>query len=120
MRNLAINVLFVGVAGCGGSGPDELPSVYRLPIVVHVLHHGEPVGQGHNLSDERIASQLRVLNEDYRRKSGTPGDNSHPDGADTGIEFVRVVPGSRDMPRDVAAHSIQALAKVVSEVAAHR
>lgn len=35
---------------------------------------------------------------------------------ETGIDFVRVVPGSRDMPREVAAHSIQALAKVVSEV----
>ena len=35
---------------------------------------------------------------------------------DTGIDFVRIVPGSRDMPRDVAALSIQALGKVVKEV----
>lgn len=36
---------------------------------------------------------------------------------DTGIDFVRVVPGSRDMPRDVAALSIQALAKVMTALA---
>ena len=35
---------------------------------------------------------------------------------DTGIDFVRIVPGSRDMPRDVAALSIQALGKVAAEV----
>lgn len=36
---------------------------------------------------------------------------------DAGIDFVRVVPGSRDMPRDVAARSIQALGKVATEIA---
>jgi len=36
---------------------------------------------------------------------------------DCGIDFVRVVPGSRDMPRDVAATSIQALGKAVAAVA---
>ncbi len=36
---------------------------------------------------------------------------------ETGIDFVRVVPGSRDMPRDVAALSLQALGKVVKELA---
>jgi hypothetical protein len=35
---------------------------------------------------------------------------------ESGIEFVRVVPGSRDMPAAVAGPSIQALAKVVGEV----
>ena len=36
---------------------------------------------------------------------------------ETGIDFVRVVPGSRDMPRELAALSIQALGKVASEIA---
>ncbi len=34
---------------------------------------------------------------------------------EVGIDFVRIVPGSRDMPREVAGVSIQALAKVVGE-----
>jgi hypothetical protein len=61
---------------------------YKIPVVVHVLHSGEPVGEGFNYSDERITSQIRTLNEDFRRKEGTPGFNSHPDGADTQIEFA--------------------------------
>lgn len=61
--------------------------VYRIPVVVHILHTGEPVGEGFNFSDERIVTQIRTLNEDFRRKEGTPGFNAHPDGADTHIEF---------------------------------
>ena len=61
---------------------------YRIPVVVHVLHSSEPVGEGFNFSDERIVGQIRTLNEDFRKKEGTPGFNSHPDGADTQIEFV--------------------------------
>jgi hypothetical protein len=33
---------------------------------------------------------------------------------DAGIDFVRIVPGSRDMPREVGAHSIQALGKLAT------
>ena len=63
-------------------------NIYRLPVVVHVLHTGEPVGEGANISKEQIESQIRVLNEDFRRKEGTLGYNDHPDGADARIEFV--------------------------------
>jgi len=35
---------------------------------------------------------------------------------EAGIDFVRVVPGSRDMPREIAATSIQALGKVMTEI----
>ena len=62
--------------------------VYRVPVVVHVLHNGEPIGEGLNLSTERIESQVRVLNEDFRRKEGTRGYNEHPDGEDARVEFV--------------------------------
>lgn len=61
---------------------------YRVPVVVHVIHAGESVGEGFNYSSERIESQIRTLNEDFRRKEGSPGFNSHPDGEDTQIEFV--------------------------------
>jgi hypothetical protein len=43
---------------------------------------GEPVGEGFNYSAERIESQIRTLNEDFRRREGTSGFNTHPDGAD--------------------------------------
>lgn len=62
--------------------------VYRIPVVVHVIHDGEPLGTGRNISDTQIQSQIEVLNEDFRRKAGTPGWNNHPRGADVQIEFV--------------------------------
>jgi len=62
--------------------------IVRLPVVVHILHNGEEIGEGPNLSAERILRQIEILNEDFRRKEGTRGFNNHPDGADTKIEFV--------------------------------
>ncbi len=39
---------------------------YTLPVIVHIIHNGEAVGVGTNLSQAQIQSQLDVLNEDYR------------------------------------------------------
>lgn len=61
---------------------------YQIPVVIHILHNGEAIGEGANISDEQIASQLRVINEDFRRMEGTRGYNTHPDGADARIEFI--------------------------------
>ena len=41
--------------------------VYIIPVVVHVIHNGEAIGLGTNISDARIISQIKVLNEDYSR-----------------------------------------------------
>lgn len=61
--------------------------VLTIPMVVHVVHNGEQVGQGRNISAEQVAAQIEVLNEDFRRKEGTPGFNNNPVGADIEIEF---------------------------------
>lgn len=42
-------------------------AVFQIPIVVHVLHAGEPIGTGRNISDAQILSQIAVLNKDYQR-----------------------------------------------------
>ena len=66
-------------------------TVYRIPVVVHVVHSNASNtigGAGNvNISDEQIASQIQVLNEDYRRKEGTNGFNTSPIGADARFEF---------------------------------
>lgn len=41
--------------------------VITIPVVVHVIHKGEPVGTGTNISDAQIQSQIDVLNQDFRR-----------------------------------------------------
>lgn len=70
------------------SGMTKSKTIYKIPVVVHIIHTGEPVGEGFNYSTERIKSQIRTLNEDFRRKKGTPGFNAHPDSEDSRIEFV--------------------------------
>jgi hypothetical protein len=53
-------------------------ATYNIPVVVHIIHNGEPVGTGLNLSVAQIQSQIDVLNEDYQRlnddKVNTPAD----------------------------------------------
>lgn len=40
-------------------------TILRIPVVVHVIHNGEPIGTGANLSVAQIQAQLDVLNEDF-------------------------------------------------------
>ncbi|MEM7372675.1 MAG: M43 family zinc metalloprotease [Bacteroidota bacterium] len=61
--------------------------VLTIPVIVHIVHDGEPIGFGTNISAEQVQSQIDVLNEDYRRLIGTPGHNTHPNGADIELEF---------------------------------
>ncbi len=61
--------------------------VVTIPVVVHVLHNGEQIGTGANITDAQVISQITVLNEDYRRMLNTPGYNTDIDGADVEVEF---------------------------------
>lgn len=62
-------------------------NVITIPVVVHVIHSGQAVGVGRNISDARVLSQITVLNEDFRRMLNTPGYNTNAVGADIEIEF---------------------------------
>jgi len=63
-------------------------TVYQIPVVVHIIHNGEPIGTGRNIPDSRVVRQIQILNEDFRKIAGTPGSNTQPAGADTKIQFV--------------------------------
>ena len=65
-----------------------IKGVLRIPVIVHVVHFGEPVGTGANIAAAQVYSQIDVMNEDFRRQTGSLGYNSDPRGADTEIEFV--------------------------------
>ncbi len=62
-----------------------------IPVVVHILHTGQAVGTGLNISDAQIQSQIDVLNEDFRRlnadRTNTPAEFEGV-AADVEIEFV--------------------------------
>jgi PKD repeat protein len=61
--------------------------VFQIPVVFHVIHNGENIGVGTNISYAAIQSQIDVLNEDFRRILNSNGYNTNPVGADTEIEF---------------------------------
>lgn len=42
-------------------------AIITIHVVVHVVHFGEPLGTGRNISNSQIQSQIAVLNEDFRR-----------------------------------------------------
>ncbi|WP_461139481.1 M43 family zinc metalloprotease [Spirosoma pomorum] len=77
-------------------------TVYRIPIVVHVVHStaSGTIGGGNNvnISTEQIISQIQTLNEDYRRKQGTSGYNASPVGADAKIEFYLATTDPNNQP----------------------
>lgn len=64
---------------------DELVTI---PVVVHVVHNGENVGSGTNISRAQVESQIETLNEDFRRRVNTPGFNTNSRGADVELEFA--------------------------------
>ena len=48
-----------------------LPPILNVPVVVHVIHSGEPIGTGMNLSDAQIEAQIDILNEDFAALNAT-------------------------------------------------
>ncbi|MFV1884672.1 MAG: M43 family zinc metalloprotease [Balneola sp.] len=97
---LMILLFFIASTSCStkdGITNPELPvsdqpvpgiDIVTLPIAVHVIHFGEVIGEGTNLSEKRIHRQIEILNEDFRRIKNTRGHNNHPNGADTKIQFA--------------------------------
>jgi len=62
-------------------------AIISIPVVVHVIHNGDAIGTGENITNAQVQSQIKVLNDDFRKMSGTRGANNHPAGADVEIEF---------------------------------
>ncbi len=50
-------------------------AIFEIPVVVHVIHKGEAVGSGTNISDEQILSQISVL----KRGLQTDEQPTHPE-----------------------------------------
>ena len=69
--------------------------VYNIPVVIHVIHNGAPVNTiashtSENISYAQAVSQIIVMNQDFRRMAGTPGNGStgYNLGVDCEINFV--------------------------------
>ena len=62
--------------------------IYQIPVVVHVMHKGEAVGSGTNISDAEVKAGIQYLNNFWRKVSGTNGDGT---GVDMQIEFTLAI-----------------------------
>ncbi|MCB0402596.1 MAG: PKD domain-containing protein [Flavobacteriales bacterium] len=62
--------------------------IYQVPVVVHVMHKGEAVGSGTNISDADVRLGIQYLNNYWRKITGTYGDGN---GVDMEIEFTLAV-----------------------------
>ncbi|MDX2302431.1 MAG: zinc metalloprotease [Microscillaceae bacterium] len=78
-------IVLVILSSCSDNDDVMEVTIYRIPVVVHVVHNGEAIGTGANISEAQVQSQIEVLNEDFRRKESSNGFNSN--GVDTQIEF---------------------------------
>ncbi len=59
-------------------------AVVTIPVVVHVMHTGQAVGAGVNISDEQIQSAITYMTKAFRNQAPY---NSIAGGKDTQIEF---------------------------------
>ncbi len=66
--------------------PDD--SLLTLPVIVHIVHQGEEIGKGSNLSLPKILSQFKVLNKDFRKQDYTELNPSVSVSGDSYIEFI--------------------------------
>jgi 5,10-methylenetetrahydromethanopterin reductase len=108
--------VFAHFSGFGGMDIESLPDGVRA-----AARH---LRSSYDMADHAIASgaHAQALDAEFIHSFGIAGPLDEAARRfeairGTGIDFVRVVPGSRDMPRDVAAVSIQALSQVMEKVA---
>lgn len=58
------------------------PVTYYIPVVFHIIHAGEPLGMGSNISDVDVYNALGRLNDDFKN------NHNHPSSGNTSIQFV--------------------------------
>lgn len=67
----------------------NIKQIYNIPVVIHIIHNGDEIGTGENITDAQAISQITVMNNDYRRLAGTPGGaNTTGLAVDCEINFV--------------------------------
>lgn len=63
--------------------PVETFPVVEIPVIFHIIHRGEPIGEGRNLTDEQVVAIFNNLNKDFRNMKGS----EDPNAVDTFIQF---------------------------------
>ena len=64
------------------NNPSTQKASRNIPVVVHVIHNGDALGSGENISDAQVLSQIAVLNADF---SATNSDFGNTPSAFTSV-----------------------------------
>lgn len=87
--------------GKNNSHSSSRTGIKTIPVVFHIIHYGEAVGKGRNISDAQILSQLQVLNEDFRKLNAnalTIPAVFQPFAADCEVEFCLALQDAQGNP----------------------
>ncbi len=74
---------------------------YLVPVVFHIIHSGQNIGTGPNLTDDKIIEQLAILNDDYSRNNADQTNTPtifEDVAADTEIRFVMAKQDPEGLP----------------------
>jgi len=66
MRNPFMQERYSSRVACAPEVDLDTAEVITIPVVIHILHVGEAIGEGTNISDEQAESCIRNLNERFR------------------------------------------------------
>ena len=107
--------VFAHFSGFHGMNIEALPEGTRA-AARHLRSHYDMARHG-----EAAGAHAQALDAEFVHRFGIAGPleeaiSRFREIKDSGIEFVRVVPGSRDMPPALAGPSIQSLAKVAAQL----
>jgi hypothetical protein len=67
------NSLLPANGGPKGNSNNSTQSIFNIPVVVHVIHSGQAVGSGANISQAQVVDQINILNQDF---NGTNADTT--------------------------------------------
>jgi len=65
-RNPFLQQLYAERVDCAPEVNLETAEILTVPVVVHIVHLGEPIGEGTNISDEQVYSMIENLNHRFR------------------------------------------------------
>ncbi len=71
----------------GTAEAENMPPLYTVPVVVHIIHSGEAVGTANNPSDATITTIINQATGRFRHTSGATFANNPFSGMDAEIEF---------------------------------
>ena len=84
-------------------------AVYVIPIIFHIIHQGETINEGLNISATQIYNQFEALNQDFRRKN--------EDTLRSPLKFRQV---ARDTKIEFALARIDESGEYMKEIGIHR